>query len=119
MKVRALLCATPSPFPVLPYQVVDSLLPDCQHLGYDYWDGGELSALWDTALTELMEFGERLNPFGLFDAVQLVDQYAVAHKRLELAGRVESSAWMITDVWQIRLSDSMPLRGGGTRDCGL
>lgn len=101
VSVRALLCATPSPRPLLDPEDVQSLLTCSRHLGYDYWDGWELSAIWDIAAPELSRFSTRLNSFGLFDELDDLEDYISSRRQVSSSLDLEVSTWMPTDVWEI------------------
>lgn len=115
LPVRTLLCATTSDWPMMDCSVVERLLADLNHLGYDYWDGGERSILLDDLVAPpspvLEGFARRLNRVKLFD--ELSDLEAYIHARDEFIRRQgwESEdnplALLIpgefyrTDVWEL------------------
>jgi len=116
LAVRTLLCATTSDWPLMDCSVVERLPGDANHLGYDYWDGGERSILLDGLVAPpspvLKGFARRLNKVKLFDELSDLEAYVNARNEFIHQQGWESEdnplALLIpgefypTDVWELQ-----------------
>lgn len=122
LSVRILLCATTSTRPLMDTGLVSKLLENAIHLGFDYWDGGAISALYlDRGIVpSLDEIASELNTFMLFDEQAQLERYIETRAlflREAEAGQAQingasvepwilfDSTYMATDIYEINISD--------------